>query len=38
LRPSIFVAMRDQLGLILERRTGPIELLVIESVGMPTPN
>ena len=36
--PSIFVAMRDQLGLILERRTGPIELLVIESVGMPTPN
>jgi uncharacterized protein (TIGR03435 family) len=36
--PSMSVALREQLGLQLERRTGPIDVLVIDSVQMPTPN
>ena len=36
--PSISVALREQLGLQLEARTGPVEVLLIESVEMPTPN
>lgn len=36
--PSMDVALREQLGLMLERRTGPIDVLVIDSVRMPTPN
>lgn len=32
------VALREQLGLQLEPRTGPIDVLVIDSVQMPTPN
>lgn len=36
--PSLPVAMRQQLGLQLEQRTGPIDVLVIDSVEMPTPN
>lgn len=36
--PSIFAAIRDQLGFTLEPRTGPVEVLVIDSVEMPTPN
>jgi uncharacterized protein (TIGR03435 family) len=35
---SIFVAMAEQMGLRLEQRTGPIDYLLIESVGMPTQN
>ena len=32
------IAIGEQLGLKLEPRTGPIDVLVIESVQMPTPN
>ena len=36
--PSVFTAVQEQLGLKLEARTGPYELLVIESVERPTPD
>jgi len=36
--PSIFDAFRDQLGLNLQLETGGVEVLVIDSVEMPTPN
>lgn len=35
---SVFVALEEQLGLALESRTGPVEVLVIEHVERPTPN
>ena len=36
--PSIFTAVREQLGLRLIKRTVPTELLVIDSVQRPSPN
>jgi uncharacterized protein (TIGR03435 family) len=36
--PSLDVAVREQLGLRLERITSPQQMLIIESVAMPAPN
>jgi uncharacterized protein (TIGR03435 family) len=36
--PSIFTALREQLGLMLEARTGLIETLVIDHVERPSPD
>lgn len=36
--PSLVEALRDQLGLRLERRREPVEVFVIDRVAMPTPN
>jgi uncharacterized protein (TIGR03435 family) len=35
---SVFAALEEQLGLALEPRTGPVEVLVIKHVERPTPN
>jgi uncharacterized protein (TIGR03435 family) len=36
--PTIFDAMRDQLGLELVPQKGPVETLVVDSLDQPTPN
>jgi uncharacterized protein (TIGR03435 family) len=36
--PSVFVALDEQLGLKLERRRGPVQILVIDHVEPPTPD
>ncbi len=36
--PSIYTAFQEQLGLRLESRRGPFQVLVIDSVQMPTPD
>ena len=37
-RPSIFDALKDQLGLMLTPQKGPVEILVIDSVERPSEN
>lgn len=36
--PSIFTAMREQLGLKLDSAKGPVDILVIDSIARPSPN
>jgi uncharacterized protein (TIGR03435 family) len=37
-KPSLFVAMQEQLGLRLEATRGPVQVLVIDRVARPSEN
>jgi bla regulator protein blaR1 len=37
-RPSIFTAIREQLGLKLEAGKAPLEVIIVDKVAKPTPN
>jgi len=36
--PPLFTAIQEQLGPKLERTRGPVDMLVIDRIGRPTPN
>jgi uncharacterized protein (TIGR03435 family) len=36
--PSLFAALRDQLGLRLKTAKGPVQIIVVDAVSSPTPN
>jgi len=36
--PSLFTALQDQLGLKLESKKAPVEVIVIDHIGKPSPN
>jgi hypothetical protein len=36
--PSIFIALREQIGLKLEAQRGPVEFIVIDKIEHPTSN
>lgn len=36
--PSLFTALQDQLGLKLESKKAPVETIVIDHIGTPSPN
>jgi len=37
-KPSIFTAMRQQLGLVLKSTKGPVEILVVDHIEPPSAN